>query len=117
MSDCIHCDIHDLLEPELAREGADLGQIAAKVTEVLADLVLIAAPEDRAALLADIIANLGHMVLGEIRAPERAAEPAARRSRRTALRYGETLVHAASCRARRARIFSNSMKAENAIAA
>lgn len=63
MSDCIHCDIHDLLEPELAREGADLGQIAAKVTEVLADLVLLAGPEDRAALLADIIANLGHLVL------------------------------------------------------
>ena len=33
MSDCIHCDIHGLLEPELAREGADLAQIAAKVTE------------------------------------------------------------------------------------
>ena len=63
MSDCIHCDIHDLLEPELAREGADLGQIAAKVTEVLADLVLLAGPEDRASLLADIIANLGHLVL------------------------------------------------------
>ena len=63
VSDCIHCDIHDLLEPELAREGADLAQIAAKVTEVLADLVLSATPEDRAALLADVIANLGHLVL------------------------------------------------------
>ncbi len=63
MSDCIHCDIHDLLEPELAREGADLAQIAAKVTEVLADLVLSATPEDRTALLADVIANLGHLVL------------------------------------------------------
>jgi hypothetical protein len=70
MSDCIHCDIHDLLEPELAREGADLGQISSKVTEVLADLVLIAAPEDRAALLADIIANLGHMVLEKTEHPE-----------------------------------------------
>jgi hypothetical protein len=70
MSDCIHCDIHDLLEPELAREGADLGRISAKVTEVLADLVLIAAPEDRAALLADVIANLGHMVLEKTEQPE-----------------------------------------------
>lgn len=41
MSDCIRCDIHDLLEPELASEEANFGQIAAKVTEVLADLVLI----------------------------------------------------------------------------
>ncbi len=63
MSDCLHCDIHDLLEPELVREGADLGAIAAKVTEVLADLVVMADPQDRAALLADVIANLGHIVL------------------------------------------------------
>ena len=49
MSDCIHCDIHDLLEPELASEEADL--------------VLSAAPEDRTALLADVIANLGHLVI------------------------------------------------------
>jgi vacuolar-type H+-ATPase subunit D/Vma8 len=79
MSDCIHCDIHDLLEPELAREGADLGQIAAKVTEVLADLVLIAAAEDRAALLADVIANLGHMVLEKGEQPEAGDEPKPRR--------------------------------------
>ena len=55
MSDCIHCDIHDLLELELASEEADLGLIAAKVTEVLADLVLSAAPEERTALLANVI--------------------------------------------------------------
>jgi hypothetical protein len=30
---------------------------------VLADLVLSATPEDRTALLADVIANLGHLVL------------------------------------------------------
>ncbi len=63
MSDCIHCDIHDLLERELANEEADLGQIAAKVTEVLADLVLMATPEVRTALLADVVANLGHLVI------------------------------------------------------
>jgi len=70
VSDCIHCDIHDLLEPELAREGADLAQISSKVTEVLADLVLSAAPEDRVALLADVIANLGHLVLEKSEEPE-----------------------------------------------
>ena len=70
VSDCIHCDIHDLLEPELARDGADLAQISAKVTEVLADLVLSASPEDRVALLADVIANLGHLVLEKSEEPE-----------------------------------------------
>ena len=63
MSDCLHCDIHDLLEPELASDEADLGQITAKVTEVLVDLVLSAAPDDRTALLAEVIANLGHLVI------------------------------------------------------
>jgi hypothetical protein len=70
VSDCIHCDIHDLLEPELARDGADLGAIAAKVTEVLADLVVLADPQDRAALLADVIANLGHFVLEKSEQPQ-----------------------------------------------
>ncbi len=70
MSDCIHCDIHDLLEPELSRDGADLGAIAAKVTEVLADLVVMADPQDRAALLADVIANLGHFVLEKTDQPQ-----------------------------------------------
>jgi hypothetical protein len=70
VSDCIHCDIHDLLEPELSRDGADLGAIAAKVTEVLADLVVMADPQDRAALLADVIANLGHFVLEKTDQPQ-----------------------------------------------
>ena len=58
-----------LLEPELTRDGADLGAIAAKVTEVLADLVTMADPQDRAALLADVIANLGHIVLEKTEQP------------------------------------------------
>jgi hypothetical protein len=70
VSDCLHCDIHDLLEPELVRDGADLGAIAAKVTEVLADLVIMADPQDRAALLADVIANLGHIVLEKTEQPQ-----------------------------------------------
>jgi hypothetical protein len=79
VSDCIHCDIHDLLDAELGREGADLAQIAAKVTEVLADLVLTAEPEDRTALLADIVANLGHFVLEKGEAPEAVGEAKPRR--------------------------------------
>ena len=63
MSDCIHCDVHDLLEPSLQNLEANLAEIAAKVTEVLADLILMATPEDRTALMADVVANLGHFVL------------------------------------------------------
>jgi hypothetical protein len=63
MSDCIHCDIHDLLEGPLQQEGANLGEIAAKVTEVLADLILMADVTERSMLMADVIANLGAFVL------------------------------------------------------
>ena len=44
MSDCLHCEIHEMLESRLQSEQADLAEIAAKVTEVLADLILMAPP-------------------------------------------------------------------------
>jgi hypothetical protein len=63
MSDCLHCDIHEMLDVHLQSEQADLGDIAARVTEVLADLILMAPPADQAMLLAAVVANLGGMVL------------------------------------------------------
>jgi len=72
MSDCIHCDIHDLLERRLQSDEANLAEIASKVTEVLADLVLLAPPTERGTLMADILANLGEFVLqkGEDTTPQ-----------------------------------------------
>lgn len=63
MSECIHCDIHDLLENHLEADDANITEIAAKVTEVLADLVLMVPPSDRGMMMADVIANLGSFVL------------------------------------------------------
>jgi hypothetical protein len=63
MSDCLHCDIHDMLESHLQSEQSDLAEIAAKVTEVLADLILMAPPAEQLMLMADVVANLGGMVL------------------------------------------------------
>jgi hypothetical protein len=63
MSDCLHCDIHEMLESHLQGEQADLGEIASRVTEVLADSILLAPPADQAMLLAAVVANLGGMVL------------------------------------------------------
>lgn len=70
--ECIHCAIHDLLETQLQGEEVNLAEIAAKVTEVLADLVLMAPPADRAMLMADVMANLGQFVLDK---NEESAEP------------------------------------------
>jgi len=72
MSDCLHCDIHDILESRLQGEQADLAEVAAKVTEVLADLILMAPPDDQRMLMAQILANLGAILLEK----EQDADPA-----------------------------------------
>jgi hypothetical protein len=77
MSDCLHCDIHDLLDEHLQGGEANLNEIAAKVTEVLADLILLAPPADRGTLMADVLANLGEFVLQK--GDDTAAEPGQRR--------------------------------------
>ena len=63
MTDCLHCDIHELLESQLQSQAVNLAEIAGKVTEVLADLVLMAPPDEQSMLMADILANLGSFLL------------------------------------------------------
>jgi len=63
MSDCLHCDINDLVEKRLEREGADLGELAGRVAESLADLILLAPAEDQAKLIADVLGNFGQVFL------------------------------------------------------
>ena len=63
ISDCLHCDIHELLDSQLEGKEANLAEIAAKVTEVLADIILTAPPNEQSVLMADILANLGNFVL------------------------------------------------------
>jgi hypothetical protein len=40
-------------------QEANLAEIAAKVTEVLADLILMAPPDEQSTLMADMLATLG----------------------------------------------------------
>ena len=63
MSECLHCDIHDLLDSQLQGKEANLVEITAKVTEVLADLILMAPPHEQSNLIADVLANLGSFLL------------------------------------------------------
>lgn len=63
MSDCLHCDIHELLDSQLEGKEANLAEIAAKVTEVLADIILMAPSEEQSTLMADVLANLGGLLL------------------------------------------------------
>jgi len=63
MSDCLHCDINDLVRQHVERGTDDLVEIASMMAESVADLVLLAPEEDRANLLAHAVSALGQMVL------------------------------------------------------
>ena len=42
MSDCLHCDINDLVEEQLKIESTEWVEVAAKIAESLANLILLA---------------------------------------------------------------------------
>jgi hypothetical protein len=63
MSDCIHCDIHDLIEEKYEGQNTNLAELTGKVAEVLVDLILLAPVEQRGSLMADILANIGGLFL------------------------------------------------------
>jgi len=63
MSNCLHCEILELLEIRLQNQEVNLAEVAGKVTEVLADLILMAPPDDQSTLMADVLANLGSFLL------------------------------------------------------
>ena len=63
MSGCLHCDINDLVREHVEGGSNDLVEIASRMAESVADLVLLAPEEDRANLLAHVISAVGQMVL------------------------------------------------------
>jgi hypothetical protein len=63
MSDCLHCDINELVEKRLEGENADLADLASRLTESLVDLILLAPAADQSKLMADVLANLGQFFL------------------------------------------------------
>ena len=63
MPECLHCEVNELLESRLQGQEVNLAEVAAKVTEVLADLILMAPPDEQSTLMADVLANLGSFVL------------------------------------------------------
>ena len=61
---CLHCEITDLVQEHVeGQEKVDLTDLAARMAESLVDLVLLAAEEDRAQMLAFTMAHVGHAFL------------------------------------------------------
>jgi hypothetical protein len=63
MSDCLHCDINELVAKHAETPDADLSELVVRVAESLADTILLAPEAERAVLLADAIAMVGQMFL------------------------------------------------------
>ena len=78
MSDCLHCDINEVVQEHVERtKTVDLAGLAADMAESLAGIEYLLAPEDQqGAMLAEAIRHLGHTFLektGVIEAEEAAA--------------------------------------------
>jgi hypothetical protein len=64
VSECLHCDINELVHQHLDRSGTiDLADVAARIAESLVDLILLAPEAQQAPMLAEAIANLGQAFL------------------------------------------------------
>ena len=63
MSDCLHCDINQLVQQHIESEDADVGEIASMMVESIVDLILLAPDEDRSSLMAHAFSAFGQMFL------------------------------------------------------
>ena len=63
MSDCLHCEINQLVQQRLERSDSDLAEIASMMAESLADLILLAPEAEQANLMAYVVSGLGQMFL------------------------------------------------------
>ena len=63
MSDCLHCEINQLVQDRFERGNTDLAKMASMISESLADLILLAPESDRSNLMAHALSAFGQIVL------------------------------------------------------
>ena len=67
MSDCLHCDINELVRERIeGQENVDLGDIVARISESLAETIMLGPKDQWAALVAEAIRHLGQTMLEDI---------------------------------------------------
>jgi hypothetical protein len=62
-SDCLHCEINELVQERIEGGATNLADLAAMVVESLVELILLAPEGEQAKLLADALAHFGHTYL------------------------------------------------------
>lgn len=64
MSDCLHCDINDLVRERMEQDAElNVAEAAAKVAESLIDVILLAPEPEHAKLMADMLSFFGQVFL------------------------------------------------------
>lgn len=63
VSDCLHCEVNELVRQRLETDGADVADVAVMLVQSLVELILLAPETDQAALMADVMASFGQIYL------------------------------------------------------
>jgi len=67
MSDCLHCDINELVRERIeGQDNVDLADMAVRMAESLGELIMLAPKEQWGELLAEAIRHLGNTVIADI---------------------------------------------------
>ena len=79
MSDCLHCDINEMVQKHIeSAENPDIADLVARIAESLADTILNFVPEeDQATVLAHSVAHLARCSYRKVE-PRRATPPTKR---------------------------------------
>ena len=70
MSECLHCEINQLVQERVESGQADLAELASMMVESLADLVLLAPEGEQPKLMAYALSAFGQMLLEKSGAAE-----------------------------------------------
>jgi len=70
MTDCLHCEINDLVQQRMNDGETDLGELAAMMVESLADLILMAPEDSQPTLMAHALSVFGQLYLEKTGAME-----------------------------------------------
>jgi len=63
MTECLHCQINELVQQHIDNGETDVADLAAMIMESLAELILLAPESDRPILMADAIGHFGNTFL------------------------------------------------------
>ncbi len=70
MTDCLHCEINDLVQQRIKEGETDLEELAATMVESLADLILLAPEHSQPTLMAHALLAFGQLFLEKTGAME-----------------------------------------------